>query len=31
MPKSRIQRIQDSIHGLMEFRGMETVVIDVLR
>lgn len=31
MPRSRIQRIQDSVHGLMEFRGMETVVIDLLR
>jgi HD superfamily phosphohydrolase len=31
MPRSRVQRIQDSIHGLMEFRGMETVVIDLLR
>ena len=31
MPRTRIQRIQDSVHGLMEFRGMETVVIDVLR
>lgn len=31
MPRNRIERIQDSVHGLMEFRGMETVVIDLLR
>ena len=31
MPRGRIQRIQDSVHGLMEFEGMETVVVDVLR
>jgi len=31
MSKGPIQRIQDSIHGLMEFRGMETLVVDVLR
>src|SRR5579872_4874746 len=31
MPRTRVQRIQDSVHGLMEFRGMETVVIDLLR
>ncbi len=31
MPRTRIQRIQDSVHGMMEFDGMETVVIDVLR
>jgi HD superfamily phosphohydrolase len=31
MPKYRIQRVQDSVHGLMEFHGMETIVIDVLR
>lgn len=31
MPRYRIQRVQDSIHGLMEFHGMETIVIDVLR
>src|SRR4051812_3034115 len=31
MPRGRIQRIQDSMHGLMEFRGMETIVIEVLR
>ena len=31
MPSSRFQRVQDSVHGLMEFRGMETLVIEVLR
>jgi uncharacterized protein len=31
MASGRVQRIQDSVHGLMEFCGMETVVIDVLR
>lgn len=31
MPAGRIQRIQDSVHGLMEFRDMETLVVDVLR
>jgi uncharacterized protein len=31
MGRGRIQRIQDSIHGLMEFEGMETAVIDILR
>jgi len=31
MPRARIQRIQDTVHGLMEFQGMEGVVIDVLR
>ena len=31
MPRGPIQRIQDSVHGLMEFRGMETLVIDILR
>jgi uncharacterized protein len=31
MSKGSIQRIQDSVHGLMEFRGMETLVIDILR
>ncbi|MBI4822791.1 MAG: HD domain-containing protein [Nitrospirae bacterium] len=30
MPKNRI-RVQDSVHGLMEFYGVETVVINVLR
>jgi len=31
MTHTRVQRIQDSVHGLMEFRGMEAVVIDLLR
>src|SRR5579862_3727203 len=31
MPKAGVQRIQDPVHGLMEFRGMETLVIDILR
>ena len=31
MPRGPIQRVQDSVHGLMEFRGMETIVIEVLR
>src|SRR5262245_15251917 len=31
MAKARVQRIQDSVHGLMEFRGMEAVVVDLLR
>jgi uncharacterized protein len=31
MPKGRVRRVQDSVHGLMEFRGMESLVIDVLR
>ena len=31
MASGRIQRIQDSVHGLMEFRGMEASSIDLLR
>lgn len=31
MPRRRIQRIQDPVHGLMEFEGLETVVIEALR
>jgi len=31
MPRSNIHRIQDSVYGLMEFRDMETVVIEILR
>jgi uncharacterized protein len=31
MPKGRIQRIQDSVHGLMEFEGVEGVIVDLLR
>ncbi|HTB33102.1 MAG TPA: hypothetical protein VK808_13830 [Bacteroidia bacterium] len=30
MPKSRIERIQDNVHGLMEFNDLETLVIEVL-
>ena len=26
-----VRRIQDSVHGLMEFRGMESIVVEVLR
>src|SRR5262245_43152849 len=31
MPPSRVQLIQDTVHGMMEFRGMETLVVEVLR
>src|SRR5580704_886929 len=31
MPKAGVQRIQDPVHCLMEFRGMETLAIDILR
>ncbi len=31
MAQSRTQRLQDSVHGLMEFHGMETSVVEVLR
>lgn len=31
MGRTRIQRVQDTIHGLMEFQGMETSVVEVLR
>ena len=31
MPRVRIQRIQDSVHGLMEFHGVESVVVELLR
>ena len=31
MPRGEIQRVQDSVHGLMEFRELETIVIEVLR
>jgi uncharacterized protein len=27
----RVRRVQDSVHGLMEFHGVESVLIDVLR
>jgi uncharacterized protein len=30
MPASQVQMIQDSVHGMMEFRGMETLVVEVL-
>lgn len=30
MPAQRVRRVQDAIHGLMEFRGLETAVIDAL-
>jgi len=26
-----VERVQDSVHGLMEFRGLEAVVVEVLR
>ena len=28
---ARIQRVQDAVHGLMEFEGMETSIVEVLR
>jgi HD superfamily phosphohydrolase len=31
MPRGRVRRVQDPVHGLMEFRGMESIVIEVLR
>lgn len=31
MATGRIRRVQDSVHGLMEFQGVEAVVIDLLR
>lgn len=31
MSRHEVERIQDSVHGLMEFRGMETIVVEVLR
>jgi HD superfamily phosphohydrolase len=31
MGSRQVQRIQDSVHGLMEFRGLETLVVEVLR
>ncbi len=31
MPRSGIQRIQDPVHGLMEFEGMETAIVEILR
>lgn len=31
MPRREVARIQDSVHGLMDFRGLEMIVLDVLR
>jgi HD superfamily phosphohydrolase len=31
MSRNEVERIQDSVHGLMEFRGLETIVVKVLR
>jgi uncharacterized protein len=31
MPRRAVQRIQDSVHGLMEFHGTETSVVEALR
>src|ERR1700677_3578294 len=31
MPRGRVQRIQDCIHGLMEFHGVEGVIVELLR
>lgn len=31
MGSRRIQRVQDSVHGLMEFEGVETSVVEILR
>lgn len=31
MTSRRIQSIQDPVHGLMEFQGMETAIVEVLR
>lgn len=31
MGQGRVRRVQDPVHGLMEFFGVESVVIDVLR
>lgn len=31
MGRTRIERIQDSVHGLMEFHGMDTSIVEVLR
>jgi HD superfamily phosphohydrolase len=31
MPANYVRRVQDQVHGLMEFRGVETLVIEVLR
>jgi len=31
MRHTGIERVQDSVHGLMEFEGMETSTVEVLR
>ena len=31
MSVGRVKRVQDSVHGLMEFKGLETFIIEVLR
>ncbi|HEX4961403.1 MAG TPA: HD domain-containing protein [Thermoanaerobaculia bacterium] len=31
MASRSVERVQDSVHGLMEFRGLEAVVVEVLR
>ena len=31
MAARSVERVQDSVHGLMEFRGLEAVVVEVLR
>jgi uncharacterized protein len=31
MNKGRIRRVQDSVHGLMDFEGLESIVIDTLQ
>lgn len=31
MSHHAVERIQDSVHGLMEFHGLETIVVEVLR
>lgn len=30
MPAQSIERVQDAIHGLMEFRGLETAILDLM-
>lgn len=31
MSRHEVERIQDSVHGLMEFHGLETIAVEVLR
>lgn len=31
MPYHKVQRVQDAVHGLMEFRGLESAAVEVLR